>query len=433
MLRNHETVKFCFGYSPAAEVFHNYAPNILQIKDNCIFLHLTSVLQVVIMTTNKSKLHFLRRLFFLILLSLTILFKGFAVAQDQTVLVPSSDTLLNHEEKSKGHGEEKFNAGEMILEHVVDNHEWHIAEIGTLHLTIPLPIILLYDGKITTFCSSRFHNEQGIYEGFKLEKEGPHKGKIVRASEEENVAGAPKVYDFSITKTVLAILMSSAFLLIIFLSVAGAYKRNVGKAPKGLQSLLEPLIIFIRDDIAKSSIGEKRYEKFMPFLLTVFFFIFFNNLLGLVPLFPGGANVTGNIAVTLVMAAFTFVITTINGNKHYWVDIINTPGVPWWLKIPLPLMPVVEIIGIITKPFVLMVRLFANITAGHIIVLGFVSLIFIFGAISAALGIGVSVISVAFMLFMDVLELLVAFIQAYVFTLLSALYFGLATIEPEHH
>jgi F-type H+-transporting ATPase subunit a len=321
----------------------------------------------------------------------------------------------------------------MILEHVVDNHEWHVAEIGHLHLTIPLPIILLYDGKLTTFCSSRFHNETHSYNGFKLESEGPHKGKIVRAIEHENGPGLPGVYDFSITKTVLAIFMSVALLLVIFISVANSYRKNQGKAPKGLQSLLEPLIIFIRDDIAKSSIGEKKYEKFMPFLLTVFFFIFFNNLLGLVPFFPGGANVTGNIAVTLVLATFTFIITTINGNKHYWIDIVNTPGVPWWLKLPLPLMPIVEIIGIVTKPFVLMVRLFANITAGHIIVLGFVSLIFIFGAISAALGLGVSVVSVAFMLFMDVLELLVAFIQAYVFTLLSALYFGLATIEVEHH
>jgi F-type H+-transporting ATPase subunit a len=241
------------------------------------------------------------------------------------------------------------------------------------------------------------------------------------------------VYDFSITKIVLAILMSTLLMILVFVSVARAYTRNRDKAPSGLQSLLEPLIIFIRDDIAKSSIGEKKYEKFMPFLLTVFFFIFFNNLFGLIPFFPGGANVTGNIAVTLVMAVFTFVITTINGNKHYWIDIINTPGVPWWLKFPVPLMPVVEIIGIITKPFVLMIRLFANITAGHIIVLGFVSLIFIFGAISAALGLGVSIVSVAFMIFMNLLELLVAFIQAYVFTLLSALYFGLATIEPEHH
>jgi F-type H+-transporting ATPase subunit a len=385
------------------------------------------------MTTIKMKIHFLRHLILMTILSFFTIVRVFATAQDQTVLVPSSDTLMAHGEKSASHDEGKFNAGEMILEHVVDNHEWHVAEIGHLHLTVPLPIILLYDGKLHTFCSSRFHNESGSYNGFRLEKEGPHKGKIIRDNEHENIAGAPKVYDFSITKTVLAILMSSFLMILIFVSVARAFKRNEGKAPKGLQSLLEPLIIFIRDDIAKSSIGEKKYEKYMPFLLTVFFFIFFNNLFGLIPFFPGGANVTGNIAVTLVLAAFTFVITTINGNKHYWIDIINTPGVPWWLKIPIPLMPVVEIIGIITKPFVLMVRLFANITAGHIIVLGFVSLIFIFGSISMALGLGVSVVSVAFMLFMNVLELLVAFIQAYVFTLLSALYFGLATVEPEHH
>jgi len=284
-----------------------------------------------------------------------------------------------------------------------------------------------------TFSSSRFHNETHSYQGFKLEPEGPNKGKITRLEDNIRTEAGTKVYDFSITKVVFAVLLSSLLLILIFVSVANAYRRNVNKAPDGLQSLIEPLIIFIRDDIAKSSIGEKKYEKFMPFLLTVFFFIFFNNLFGLIPFFPGGANVTGNIAVTMVMAIFTFIITTINGNKHYWVDIINTPGVPWWLKLPVPLMPVVEIIGIITKPFVLMIRLFANITAGHIIVLGFVSLIFIFGAISTALGLGVSVVSVAFMIFMNLLELLVAFIQAYVFTLLSALYFGLATIEPEHH
>jgi F-type H+-transporting ATPase subunit a len=193
------------------------------------------------------------------------------------------------------------------------------------------------------------------------------------------------------------------------------------------------LILFIRDDVAKSSIGEKRYERYLPYLLTIFFFIFFNNLLGIVPLFPGGANVTGNIAVTGVMAACTLIITSFTGTRHYWIDIVNTPGVPWWLKLPIPLMPIVEIIGIITKPFVLMVRLFANMTAGHIIILGFISIIIIFGQISTALGIGVGVPTVIFMVFMDLLELLVAFIQAYVFTLLSALYFGLAYIEPEQH
>ena len=170
----------------------------------------------------------------------------------------------------------------------------------------------------------------------------------------------------------------------------------------------------------------------MPFLLSVFFFIFFSNLMGIIPFFPGGANLTGNIAVTMVLALFTFTITTFSGNKSYWIHIINTPGVPWWLKIPVPLMPIVEIIGVITKPFVLMVRLFANISAGHIIILGFIGLIFIFGQMSPIAGYGVSVLSVAFAIFMSMLELLVAFLQAYVFTLLSSLYFGMATVEHEH-
>ena len=351
-----------------------------------------------------------------------------ASAQDNVNLVPASDSAFAKEHKQKK--AESFNPGDMIMEHVVDNHEWHILEIGHFELTVPLPVILYYDGKLYTFCSSRFHNEEHAYQGFSLPEAGPDKGKIVRTSA---IPAGPKVYDFSITKTVLAIMISALLMLLIFISIARAYANNRNKAPKGIQSMLEPLIIFIRDDIAKSSIGEKKYEKYMPYLLTIFFFIFLNNILGLIPIFPGGANVTGNIAVTMVMAVFTFILTTVNGNMHYWVDIVNTPGVPWWLKLPLPLMPIVEIIGIITKPFVLMVRLFANITAGHIIALGFISLIFIFGAMNAALGYGVSVVSVAFMIFMNLLELLVAFIQAYVFTLLSALYFGLATIEPEHH
>jgi F-type H+-transporting ATPase subunit a len=386
------------------------------------------------MTAKSSHIPSFRFFAFSLVFGLLFTTRIFASIQDHTILVPANDSAFEQPVKAGNNTEGKFNAGEMIMEHVVDNHEWHVAEIGSLHLTIPLPIILLYDGKLYAFCSSRFHNESHSYLGFKLEAEGPHKGKILREGENEDPSGAgARVYDFSITKTVLAILMSSFLLILIFVSVARASLRNKNKAPSGLQSMLEPLIIFVRDDIAKSSIGEKKYEKFMPFLLTVFFFIFFNNLFGLIPFFPGGANVTGNIAVTLVMAVFTFVITTVSGNKHYWVDIINTPGVPWWLKLPLPLMPIVEIIGIITKPFVLMIRLFANITAGHIIVLGFISLIFIFGEMNAAIGYGVSVFSVAFMIFMNLLELLVAFIQAYVFTLLSALYFGLATIEPEHH
>jgi len=228
----------------------------------------------------------------------------------------------------------------------------------------------------------------------------------------------------------MAVFISGVALCIIFISVARAYGRRKGMAPKGLQSFLEPVILFIKD-LAVSSIGEKKYEKFMPFLLTLFFFIFFNNLFGLIPFFPGGANVTGNIAVTLVMAAFTFIVTTISANKNYWKHIFNTPGVPWWLKFPLPLMPFIEIVGMFTKPFVLMIRLFANITAGHIIILGFISLIFIFGNLHPALGYSVSIVSVLFAVFIGMLELLVAFIQAYVFTLLSALYFGMA-VEEEH-
>lgn len=348
----------------------------------------------------------------------------------------------------KGHGEnweketmaEEFKAGDMIVEHIVDAHEWHILSYGDFHLTIPLPVILWFDGKIQPpFLSSKFKHGHAVYNGFGIAQEGEHKGKIVRALTERYNADHVIVddpnqelpLDFSITKNVLAIFISMFLMSWIFISIARTYRRREGEAPKGIQSMLEPLILFIRDDIAKASIGEKKYEKYMPFLLTLFFFIFLNNLLGLVPFFPGGANVTGNIAVTMVLALFTFVITTFSANKAYWVHIVNTPGVPWWLKFPVPLMPIVELIGVFTKPFVLMVRLFANMTAGHIIVLGFISLIFIFGQISTGLGLGVSVVSIAFAIFMDMLELLVAFIQAYVFTLLSALYFGMAT--EEHH
>ena len=282
--------------------------------------------------------------------------------------------------------------------------------------------------------SSKFHYGKVSYKGYKLEKEGKYKNKIIRVKEDgvtpDEEAGMP--FDLSITKTVASVFISIIFILLIFTSVARSYKRNTGKPPRGLQSMLEPIIIFVRDDIAKSSIGEKKYEKFMPFLLTVFFFILINNLMGLVPFFPGGVNVTGNIAVTLTLALFTFIITNFSGNKSYWMHVFNTPGVPWWLKIPIPLMPIIELVGMITKPFVLTVRLFANISAGHIIVLGFMSLIFIFGKMNLGMGYGVSVLSVLFAVFMSMLEILVAFLQAYVFTLLSALYFGMAVEEHEH-
>lgn len=325
--------------------------------------------------------------------------------------------------------EEEFQAGEMIIEHITDAYEWHVISFGETHISVPLPVILFDEGEWKFFMSSKFHHGHESYEGYFISEKDFNAGKIVKL---DNHGNEIRPYlDLSITKTVVAILFSMTLLVIIFVSVANSYKKRRNKAPKGLQSLLEPVILFVRDDIAKASIGEKKYEKYLPFLLTIFFFILINNLLGIIPLFPGGANVTGNIGVTGVMALFTFIITTFSGNKAYWTHIVNAPGVPWWLKLPIPLMPIVELMGVFTKPFVLMVRLFANISAGHIIILGFISLIFIFGKMAAGLGYGVSIVSVGFSIFMDFLELLVAFIQAYVFTLLSALYFGMAT--EEHH
>ena len=329
----------------------------------------------------------------------------------------------------------EFKPGEMIIEHITDAHEWHILSIGNTHISIPLPIILWHEGKLHIFCYSKFHHGQSDYGGFRYMTDGAYKNKIIYVGNNSlgNENKSPTIpLDFSITKNVASLFLSVIALIIIFLTVARAYKRNEKHAPKGLQSLLEPIIIFVRDDIAKSSLGEKHYERFTPYLLTVFFFIFFNNLFGIVPFFPGGANVTGNITVTMMLALFTFHITNLSGNRHYWQDIFNTPGIPWWLKIPIPILPLIEFLGLFTKPFVLMVRLFANMTAGHIIVLGFMSLIFVFGNINPAFGYGISLISILMSIFISLLEILVSFLQAFVFTLLSALYFGMATEEIEN-
>ena len=364
-----------------------------------------------------------------ILLTITLLLGSFWAFSSS----PQPLEAQQPQHETASHSEE-FNAGNMIIDHIVDSHDWHIASFGHTHLTIPLPIILFDEGKFIFFSSSKFHHGEESYKGYKIETDRKAgKGKIVKVipGTMETDKTADKPLDFSITKTVVGIFISFIFLLVVFFQVARAYKRNAGRAPKGLQSLLEPLILFVRDDIAEPSIG-KHYKKFMPFLLTLFFFIFFSNLIGLFPFFPGGANVTGNISVTLVLAVFTFAITTFIGNRSYWLHIFNPPGVPWWLKFPLPLLPLIELAGVFIKPFVLMVRLFANITAGHIIVLGFVSLIFIFANMTPALGYGVSPVSVLFSVFISLLELLVAFIQAYVFTMLSALYFGMATEEHTH-
>ncbi|HEX9649444.1 MAG TPA: F0F1 ATP synthase subunit A [Cyclobacteriaceae bacterium] len=330
----------------------------------------------------------------------------------------ANSTAFAQEEHAES---ESFDAGKMIMEHILDSHEWHVFTFGHFHGTVPLPVILYSPTNgLAIFMSSKFHHGEETYAGYKYEE-----GKI--ESLDGNV-----FYDISITKNVVAMLFSMALMCWVLISVANTYKRSPNTAPKGVQSLLEPIIIFVKDEIAKPSIGEERYQRFLPFLLTVFFFIWLNNMLGLVPIIPGGANLTGNIAVTMVLAMFTFVITTFSTNKGYWVHIFNTPGVPWWLKFPIPIMPLVEFMTVFTRPSVLLIRLFANITAGHIIALVFVSMIFIFGEINIFLGYGVGVFSVLFNVAMTFLELLVGFIQAYVFTLLSALYFGMAKVE-EHH
>jgi len=323
---------------------------------------------------------------------------------------------------------EKFNPGTFILDHIGDSYGWHILTFNGHHVTVPLPVIVYSkQSGFHAFMSSKFHHGDD-YKGFLIASEGEYKGKIVELAADGSFV-RPTV-DLSITKNVFALFVSMAIILWVFISVAKAYKRRSLSAPSGLQSWVEPVILFIRDDVARPAIGHK-YERYMPYLLTIFFFILVNNLMGLIPFFPFGANVTGNIAVTMVLALLTFFITSFTADKNYWVHIVNTPGVPWWLKFPLPLMPFIEIVGMFTKPLVLMIRLFANIAAGHIIAIGFFSLIFIFGALNPVMGYGVSVISVVFTVFMTFLELLVAFIQAYVFTLLSALYFGMAV--EEHH
>ncbi len=329
----------------------------------------------------------------------------------------------------------KFNAGDVIIGHILDSYDWHIMDIGSTPVSIPLPVILVYEGRLYSFLSSRFHHGHSAYKGFGIAIEGANKGRIIRVLDEQMTPdpNASFLLDLSITKNVFSIFVSATLLCLIFISVGRRYQRSGSQAvPRGLQSFLEPIILFVRDEIALSAIGEKHYQRFLPYLLTLFFFIFFNNLLGLIPFFPGGANVTGNISVTMVLALFTFFTTQIFSNKGYWKHIFNTPGVPLWLKLPIPLMPIIEIVGVFIKPFVLMVRLFANITAGHMIILGFVSLIFVLGGVSTAMGYAISPLSVVFLIFMNFIELLVAFLQAYVFTLFSALFFGMAVPE-EHH
>ena len=332
---------------------------------------------------------------------------------------------------NEGHGEEgKLNAGKVIMEHIADSHGWHLWG----HTSIPLPVIVYNTERgLAIFSSARFDHGHATYGGYMLEE-----NKIVAVNEMEAVSnGAATVseeltaatYDISITKNVLTIFITIALMMFLFINVAGMYTRKrKGLAPTGLQNAIEPIILFMRDEVIKPSIGPK-YEKYTPYLLTVFFFVWIANLLGLIPVFPGGANLTGNISVAMTLAILTFLIVTISANKNYWMHIFAMPGVP---KPILLLLTPIEIIGMFLRPFVLMIRLFANITAGHIIALSFFCLIFIFGQNGTGVGLAVSPLSILFTVFMTTLELLVAFLQAYVFTMLTAVYIG-AAVEEHHH
>jgi F-type H+-transporting ATPase subunit a len=309
--------------------------------------------------------------------------------------------------------EGSFNAGEMILDHISDSHEWHFFTLersdGTeFHASVCLPVILYTRGEgLNMFSFHKLHHPQ-VYKGFSLNEQGQifrPDGKIF--------------YDFSFTKNVVQMLIAVTLMLLIFLSVARNYKKyGSGKAPRGLSSVVELIVIFIRDGVAKPMLG-KRANKFLPYLLTLFFFIWINNMLGLI---PGAANVTGNIAVTATLAAITFILMMVGSRKYFWSHIVAPPGVP--IAVLPILIPIEFISNIIVKPVALMIRLFANMLAGHLIVLSFMAIIFIFAAKSIGAGIGASVFSVAFTIFIYMLELLVAALQAYIFTILSALFIG---------
>lgn len=328
------------------------------------------------------------------------------------------------EPQGTGHDEEEFNPSTFIFDHVGDSHEWHIlTKQNGESVAIYLPVILYSKEKGLDLFSSKKIAHGHEYKGYRLEEEGELKGKIVSLNAEGHPDEENLPLDFSVTKAVVGMFFAALLGLLLFISMSRSYKKTGVAPPKGIQSLLEPVILFVRDDIAMPNFGEHKTDKYMPYLLSVFFFILFNNIMGLIPFPPPfGANVTGNLSVTMTLALCTFFVTQFNGTKTYWKHVYAPPGIPFWL---LPIMIPVEFIGLFSKPFALMIRLFANITAGHIIVLSLVSIIFIFKSLTVA------PISIFFVIFMDCLELLVAFLQAYVFTLLSSLFISMAV--QEHH
>lgn len=326
-------------------------------------------------------------------------------------------------------GAQDLDMEEYIFGHIGDAYEWHITTVNGHSLALPLPVIVHSKTSGWHIFSFKHIEEEGEYQGFRVAAKGePHEGKIVEQQADGTIV---KPLDLSITKNVFSLMISNVLLVFLVLLAARWYRKHdaMEEVPKGFTGMVEMVVMMIQDDVIKECVG-KDYKRYSPYLLTAFFFILFNNLLGIVPFFPGGANLTGNIAVTFCLAMFTFLAVNLFGNKEYYKDIF-WPEVPTWLKIPLPIMPVIELIGVFTKPFSLMVRLFANILAGHIMLLGVVAVVFLTAKMGAGLNAGLSVIAVLFGVFMDILEFLVAFLQAYVFTMLSSVFIGLSRKEAE--
>jgi F-type H+-transporting ATPase subunit a len=352
-----------------------------------------------------------KHLYSLLLLGFT-LFGASYFASAQT---DNNSTAAQTEATPPGKEDNKLDVAKIIFGHIADAHEWHLFSIKHADgeptpVAMPLPVILYHPQKGLSFFSSSKIAEGQSYDGYHLEK-GAMKEKIVS---EDGAA----IYDVSITKNVLSMLVSVVLLLWIMLSAGKKYNRNGSmKAPSGMQNFVEVVIIFLRDEVAKPCMGAK-YKKYMPLLLTIFFFIWINNLLGLL---PGGANFTGNIAVTACLALLSFIVILANSKKDFWLHLINPPGVPFGIKF---LLVPIEIVSLFIKPMALMIRLFANIMAGHIVILALICIVFIFAAINTFVGAGFVPVSLAFTIFMFLLELLVGAIQAFIFVNLTAVFIG---------
>jgi F-type H+-transporting ATPase subunit a len=403
-------------------------------------------------------------IFSVVLLTFSLLFLGSPIgaqqhqeaqhqeAQHQEAVTTADAPHQTEAHQTSGHAEgthagadqpKKFNAAEVIFGHVLDGHEYHFMDIGEHPVTLPLPIILYSPTRGTwdVFMSSRFDHGHAAYQGYMmLNEHSIHsmgldtlKGKkfsagdIIAVNAQGQYDATVQFYDLSMTRNVVQMLLALTLFTIIMLKVAGRYKKGIGvtSAPKGSQSVLEPIITFVRDEVAKPNLGSN-YLRFLPFLLTVFFFILVNNIFGLI---PGSANVTGNIAFTVVLGLLSFVVIMFSSNKYYWGHIFNPPGVPFFVK--LILVPV-EVLGVFIKPFALIIRLFANMVAGHIIIICLISLIFIFGELTPVAGWVASPLAIGFTVFIYMIEVLVAFLQAFIFTMLTAVFIGQA-VEEAHH